>query len=157
MSRPIIYSIHFFLDDSPFAHIFRKQISHLTISIDHTELRSSVVDLNKNIYARIFTMFPNLVDFDFSPASFWRGHARLVISNLPPMAYFLPNIINLRINVDTLNDCLYLLDGRLTHLRTLSVRIAYIQACIIDIDSTVKIILIIYFSCSFEQHFYSRL
>ncbi|CAF4108640.1 unnamed protein product [Rotaria sp. Silwood2] len=52
------------------------------------------------------------------------------------MTCFLSNIINLGINVDTLDDCLCLLDGRLAHLHTLTVKIYNIQASMLDIDST---------------------
>lgn len=108
--------------------------------IDPAERSSSLLDLNENIYGRIFSMFPNLVDLHLICDSFWRQHPRLVISYLPPIKSFLPNIIHLSINVDTWDDCLYLLDGRLVFLRTLRVRVCQIQTTTTDITTTVGIL-----------------
>ncbi|CAM4809784.1 unnamed protein product [Rotaria magnacalcarata] len=93
----------------------------------------SFVDVNRRFNKLIVS---NLVDFNCTPTNAWRQHARLSMHDLPSTTYFLPNIINLRISVDTLDDCLYLLDGRLACLRTLRVKIYNIQAFTIDIGGT---------------------
>lgn len=131
--------IYFISEDSRFANLFKNQILHLSVLIDYNRQTSPSIDLNDNIYVHIFSTFPNLVYLDCSPASFLLGHIHLKISNLPPMIYFSPRIIHLHINLETLDDCLCILDGRLANLRTLHVWISHIQVATIDTDNKVSI------------------
>ena len=55
-------------------------------------------------------------------------------------------LIKLKINVATLTDCLYLLDGRLDCLSTLIINVSHIFHPIEDIDPTVSIISMIMFT-----------
>ena len=52
---------------------------------------------------------------------------------------FLQNIVNLCIDVDTWDDCLRLLDGRLIYLQKLVVNIYKIHSATLVIDNKVKI------------------
>lgn len=126
------------LDDACFGNLLKKQISNLTVAIKFTELQPSLDDLDNNIYIRIFSIFTNLTNLDFRTSGCWRRHARLALYHLPIMSCLLPNIINLNISVDTLDDCLCLLDGRLASLQTLFITIYHIEASISDIDNRVK-------------------
>ena len=61
---------------------------------------------------------------------------------------FLTNCVSstltkLKIDVNTLDDCLYILDGRFDCLSTLIIDIEKIRPLLSNIDTTVKILLII--------------
>ena len=84
-------------------------------------------------------MFKSLAELDFGSTSRRRYHARLKISDLSSITCFSSSIVHLRISVDTFDDCLCLLDGRLTHLRRLVVRISNICASRLAIDNRVSI------------------
>jgi hypothetical protein len=127
-------------------HLFKNQITHLVVSINYTNVTSSsFIDLNRNIYARIFVTFTSLIDLNFGPTDFWRERLSLTNYDSPPMTYFSSSVINLRIYVDTLDDCLCFLDGRLVYLHTLYVKIHHMVASISDIGSTVRIFVINHF------------
>jgi hypothetical protein len=85
------------------------------------------------------------MNLDFGPTGFWRRHPRLAIYNSSSMTCFSSSINNLRVNVDTLDDCLCLLDGRLVNLHTLYVRIHNIEATTSDIHSMVRIFVTTHF------------
>ena len=126
-------------DKSPFANLFKQRITHLNVSIDDSKLKLLLVDGNENLYAFISSIFTNLIDFSFTCHGFWRRYAHLKIDDSHHKNSFLQNIINLRIDVDTLDDCLRLLDGRLIYLRKFVVSIYKIESSTFDIDSKVKV------------------
>ncbi len=128
----------YIVDTSPFVDIFKKQITHLTVPINDTESTLPLTHLSINFYARIFSLFRNLIDLDFGPISSRQRYPELTIYNLPPKNCFSSRITNLRIGVVTLDDCLCLLDGRLKQLHTFIVRIHYLRASIITSDNTVR-------------------
>ncbi len=97
-----------------------------------------MVDFSTNVFARIFSMFASLTELDFGSTSRRRYHARLKISDLSSIICFSSSIVHLRISVDTFDDCLCLLDGRLTHLRRFVVRISDICASRLAISNTVR-------------------
>ncbi len=101
----------------------------------------SLVDLSRDIYARVLSTFTNLIDLDISSINFWQRQARLAINSLPPMTCFSLNIIKLSINVD-----IGFWYGRLAYLHTSIVTIYDIQASTLDISSRVWIFLKISFS-----------
>jgi hypothetical protein len=137
----IIFSIFYesLLDESPFANLFKQHITHLNVSIDNSKLKLLLVDDNENLYAFISSIFTNLTDFSFTCHGLWRRYAHLTIDDSCHTNSFFQNIINLRIDVDTLDDCLRLLDGRLIYLRKFVVSIYKIESSTFDADSKVKI------------------
>ncbi|UJR29444.1 hypothetical protein I4U23_010656 [Adineta vaga] len=116
------FVMRYFIDKSRFAHIFKYQITHLKLSINDPERTQSMVELSTTVFARIFSVFTSVIELDFGSTSTRRYSARLNISSLPPTTCFSSTIIDLRISVDTFDDCLCLLDGRLARLRRFVVR-----------------------------------
>jgi hypothetical protein len=95
-------------------------------------------NLVTNVYARIFVIFPNLTHLEFdlkhtcglSPSPFYQ---------LPSTSCYSSNIIYLRVKVDCLDDCLYLLDGRLSQLHTFIVEVSRMLYSPMIHNKTVKI------------------
>jgi hypothetical protein len=117
--------------------MFKKQITHLIVLIDYTESRL-FDDLRINVFQRIFALFTTLVDLDFGQTSKWL-HPVLTFNDLSAKTCLSSTIVNLRINVRLFNDCQYLLDGRLSQLRTFIVRIDWIPKLHLSINNTVRV------------------
>ena len=111
----------------------------MTILINDPGRTQSVTDISINVFDRIFSVFTSLVELDFGSGNRRRFHARLKLSNLSSKMCVSSSLVRLRISVDTFDDCLCLLDGRLTHLSQLVVRISEIRDSRLSIDSTVSI------------------
>ena len=78
------------------------------------------------IFQRILTVFTNLNYLNCHPF-FELEKPRLWFGEITPI-FFSSTLLELHVNVATLNDCLYLLDGRVNQLRTFYVNIAYFNA-----------------------------
>lgn len=80
----------------------------------------------KNIYGHILNFFKNLkylsVIETFNPS-----YPRLTLRELPSTTFFSATLTYLCINMYTLDDCLFLLDGRIKQLSTLIVTIGYVD------------------------------
>lgn len=85
-----------------------------------------MVELSTTVFNRIFSTFRSVTKLDFGSTGTRRYYARLKIDNLPSTICFSSSIIHLRVSVDTFDDCLCLLDGRLRHLRRLVIQISNI-------------------------------
>jgi len=79
-----------------------------------------------NVYAPILNFFKNLKHLNII-GSFNMSNPCLTLGNLPSNTFHSSTLTYLCIDVYTLDDCLYLLDGRLKQLTTLIVRIGYID------------------------------
>ncbi|CAF3560301.1 unnamed protein product, partial [Rotaria sp. Silwood2] len=92
-----------------------------------------------------------LVDMTFSEMSYTR---RLGIStfNLSLTSCISSTLIKLKIDVNTFDDCLYLLDGRLECLSILIVNIREISMSLSKIDNTKKLIKLNHFSLMSVVH-----
>jgi len=131
-------SMCYFLDESPLINIFQHNIKHLILTIDIKEFTSlSYIDLGKNLLMRIFNIFLNLIDLDLNQNSI---ESRLLISiyGLSSMTCYSSNLVNLSISVNTFDDCLCLLDGRLHQLRKLCIVIKKIENSTLTKESLVK-------------------
>lgn len=110
--------------DPSFKELFQRQITHLTVALvgaGGTELQ---LDQTDTIMIPIFSLFANLVELDFSSPGYREFRTRLQSVHPSMMRCFSSALVRLRINVETFDDCLYLLDGRLPHLRRLDIHIA---------------------------------
>ncbi len=106
--------------------------------IDGNESRA-LNGLRINIFQRIFSLFTTLEDLDFGQTSEWL-HPVLAFNSLSEKSCFSSTIVNLRISVDSFNDCLCLLDGRLSQLRVFIVRIIFISDINLSINNTVRVV-----------------
>jgi hypothetical protein len=114
-----------FLENSPFIHDFKHQISALVITINRETLAESMHTSLTNIYNDIFTLLTKLkyLDLDFSNMYPFR---RSLLSGLPSTTCSSSSIVHLRIKMHNFDDCLCLLDGRLSQLHTFIVNLDYI-------------------------------
>jgi hypothetical protein len=88
--------------------------------------------------ARIFALCKNLIRFDFNRYNDNKC-ARLSLCSLPTTTCFSSTLVILYANVANFDDCLCLLDGRLTQLIEFIVDIKSIDTSSLDIDNTVNI------------------
>ena len=76
-------------------------------------------DYTKNVYANILNFFKNLKHLNII-GPYVPG---LSLCNLPSTTFYSAILTHLCMNVATLDDCLYLLDGRLKRLTTFNVTV----------------------------------
>jgi hypothetical protein len=132
---PYICYIH--LDESLFVHKFKHNISHLTFKINDDITNEYKLNLVTKVYARIFVIFTNLIHLEFDledtcgllPSPFYQ---------LPSTSCYSSSIVYLHVEVDCLEDCLYLLDGRLSQLHTFIVKVGYMSRSSMIGNKTVK-------------------
>ncbi|CAF3844748.1 unnamed protein product [Adineta steineri] len=86
----------------------------------------SSIDLGKNLVTRIFNIFLNLIDLDFLQ-DLIRNFTLVSVYKLPSTICYSSSLISLSICVDTIDDCLCLLDGRLFQLQKLTIAIKQID------------------------------
>jgi hypothetical protein len=127
------------LDESSLRSIFQEQITNLTlINDDEDGMIRSLENYTTNIYSHILTFFKNLKELSImgpSAISMYPGlslcylpsaismYPGLSLCYLPSTTFSSPILTRLCINVKTFDDCLYLLDGRLSKLTTLCVNV----------------------------------
>ncbi|CAF3482744.1 unnamed protein product [Rotaria sp. Silwood1] len=123
-------ALNYFTDKSIFQHIFKYQITELILenndNNDYADENISPKEYNKNVYVSILTLFENLQSLSIV-GSFTSSYPPLSIVDLPSTTFCSSTLIKLCINVRSLDDCLYLLDGRLKQLTTFIVQIRYIH------------------------------
>ncbi|CAF1146365.1 unnamed protein product [Adineta steineri] len=112
-----------YLTDQTLLDIFKKQIRTLSITIcdDYNDFHEMTRSVAK-IFDKILNVFINLTSFVLNDA-WYKIRVRLTFHNP-----FFPNIrsstlLKLIIRVESINDCLYLLDGRYNQLHTFHVDI----------------------------------
>ncbi|CAF2482662.1 unnamed protein product [Rotaria sp. Silwood2] len=116
-------SLRYFTDDSSLQRIFKQQIKKLDLINEDSELAvESLKNYTKKVYAHILTYFENLEYLNVIETSI-SGYPGLVVHYLPLNTFSSVILTYLCINVATLTDCLYVLDGRLKQLSTFIVRI----------------------------------
>ncbi len=122
-----------------------KRYSMNRMNIPHFSLTSIVCIKNtveessrsvSNLLVLILSLCKRLIDLNFCdlfPTKYW---FRVCI--LPLTSYMSSTLIKLKINVVTLTDCLFLLDGRLDCLSTLIVSVSQISSPF-DVERTVSV------------------
>jgi hypothetical protein len=80
----------------------------------------------RNVYGHILNFFKNLKHLSLIE-TFNPSYRRLSIRHFPSNIFFSSTLTYLCINMNTLDDCLYLLDGRLKHLSTFIVEITFVD------------------------------
>ncbi|CAF1502373.1 unnamed protein product [Adineta steineri] len=112
--------------------IFEVQITNLIlVNDDPYEMADSFKNYTTNIYAHILSFFKNLKKLNVVESTD-EPYPPLSLCDLSLNTFSSSILTHLYINVYTMNDCLYLLDGRLQQLTTLSVHVH-----IIDDSSTI--------------------
>jgi hypothetical protein len=117
----IFYS--YCLDKTSIIQRLKHQLLSLTIDISTPRTRHSSDVANEIIFNRIFTMFPNLQYLNFGRSSMW-DDVLSFCSTRPTVIS--TNLLELHVCLDSFYDCLYLLDGHFTQLRSLYVDVKLI-------------------------------
>jgi len=112
------FNLIFYLDQTSLTHIFKNQISSLVIEIVANEYVA--YEDYALIFPNIIIMFSNLKYLNFHPSDVC---LQRITFNSVPTSVFSSTLLELRIQVFTVEDCLYLLDGRFDQLRVFNVRI----------------------------------
>ncbi|CAF4153008.1 unnamed protein product, partial [Rotaria sordida] len=142
-------ALNYFTDKSIFQHIFKYQITELILenndNYDYVGGRILSKEYNNNIYVSILSLFKNLQSLSIV-GSFTSSYPPLSIVDLPSITFCSSILTKLCINVRSLDDCLYLLDGRLKQLTIFIVQIRYIYNDLSIIHNTDDLSNLKYFS-----------
>ncbi|CAF4694615.1 unnamed protein product, partial [Rotaria sp. Silwood2] len=107
------YPILFGLDETSLMYMLKNQISSLVIESIRKLYRSR--DANTRIFTHILNTFINLQYLKFH--SSFVSSQRISFGYSPPTV-FSSTLLELHVKVVSVDDCLYLLDGRFNQLRT---------------------------------------
>ena len=105
------------------------------IDISENDKWPTEVALVQFIFLRVFSMFTNLKYLHIAPSS---SDYRGLSFRISPPSVFSSNLLELHINLDQFTDCLYLLDGRLSQLRTFYASISMIGEKSLLIENRVR-------------------
>ena len=143
---------YLYSDTSPLAEIFQNSIVKLCVNGKQvlTDRSHSMYTLGK-LFSNILLMFTNLLHFKFYAFDdFIAGH---VSFDQTPI-FVSSTLVELHLNVYCLDDCLYLLDGRLPQLHTLFIKIfhidGFIPSTVMTKVSSIEIMIEKYFVCFFK-------
>ncbi|CAF3743704.1 unnamed protein product [Rotaria socialis] len=115
--------INLFNNESPLAHIFQNQIKTLSISGRKSIHDVYPINMRGKLFSHIFIMFTNLLYLKFYQSNI--GTTYISFNHQCP-EFLSSTLVELHINVYYFDDCLYLLDGRLHQLRSLSIKAFHI-------------------------------
>jgi hypothetical protein len=107
------------IDDSPILRIF-KQITHLEVIAIEYGNTISQFNLNKNAYERLFSVCQRLTHLNIDAKCYRRQQYAFPLANCSSSI-----LIELHVNVNTIDDCLRLLDGRFSEMKSFSVKIQF--------------------------------
>ena len=82
----------------------------------------SLKNYTTSVYAHILNFFKNLKNLSIIEPTVM-SYPGLSLYDLPSVTFSSPTLAHLCINVNTFDDCLYLLDGRVKQLITLSITV----------------------------------
>jgi hypothetical protein len=120
------------LDESSLQSIFEQITNLILVNHDQNGSIGLLKNYTINVYARILNYFKNLKNLTIIQP-FRMLYPGLSLCDLPSGTCFSPILTCLNISVNTFDDCLYLLDGRLKQLTELSV-------AVYDIDNSSVIV-----------------
>ena len=128
-------NLFLFTDDLVLRDLLAKQITHLNVDIKGpSEVCSEIV---RNIYGLIISLCKNLIVLHFCDMFITRQSMTIVLL-LPRASIICSTLIKLKIRVESLVDCLCLLDGRLESLSTLFITARQIFDPIMEITDDVS-------------------
>ncbi|CAF0898444.1 unnamed protein product [Rotaria sordida] len=123
-------------DDLILRHLLTKQITHLNIDIKKT--KNSCSKTSSKIFALILSLCKKLIVLNFGDMFLKRKYFGTCFYLLWKR-YIPSTLVKLKINVATLTDCLYLLDGPLVCLSTLIINVEQTFHPFGDIDPAKKL------------------
>ncbi|CAF2612711.1 unnamed protein product [Rotaria sp. Silwood2] len=146
---------YLFYHEQSFFHTFKKQISSLTIKLDDKK-QPLIRNILTYIFTYILTMFTNLCYLNFQASLIYSQQVSFDI--VPRKLIFSSTLLELHVNLENFNDCLYLLNGRFNQLHTFHVNISTIRSDP-TIDNKEKLFNLKYFSltCDVKTYVYDKL
>ncbi|CAM4777925.1 unnamed protein product, partial [Rotaria magnacalcarata] len=126
------------LDNAVIHRLMTEQITCLHIQVSDEVTSNFPVENHSNIFSLILFMCKNLNDLTFSHWFIGLG-LTFFIYKLSSTSCVSSTLTKLRIHVNTFDDCLFLLDGRLESLSTLIINIVEIFNTSATIDNTKKL------------------
>ncbi len=129
--------LYIYLDESSSIHSFKHQISHLDITINDDINLEQIKNMATNIFTTILNMFTNLTHLDFK-SEYYFVYSPLSLIALRSTKFYSSSIAHLNVRVRNLDDCLCLLDGRLSQLHTFIVKIDDMYNSSMTLDNKVK-------------------
>ena len=113
----------FSLDESSLRSLFQQQITSLIlVNNDKSARIGSWKEYTRNIYAHTLSFFKNLTHLNIIGPNV-KLCPGLSLCDLPSTTFYSSILTHLCIMVQTFDDCLYLLDGRLKQLTKFSVNV----------------------------------
>jgi len=109
-----------------FIQAFKHQISDLVVTISDETSQKLIQKWLIRTYVGIFGLLANLNYLDVNVYDIY-SFPRSLLNGLSSIICSSSSIAHLRIRLHNLNDCLCLLDGRLSQLHTLIVNLDYIR------------------------------
>lgn len=121
-------------------NIFKNSITHLAVTIDRKEFASPfdmAMHRDEDFLIHIFHTFTNLIELDLNQSNI-ASRPLLSVYELSSMTCYSTSLTHLSISVQIFNDCLCLLDGRLSQLRKLYIFIVKIYPPSLSIENLVR-------------------
>ncbi|CAF4891195.1 unnamed protein product [Rotaria sp. Silwood1] len=116
-------ALNYFTNESSLQYIFQEKITNLIIANkDRCSRMVSLEYYSRNVYEHILKFFKKLKHLSIIE-TFNRFYPPLSLCHSPSTIFFSSALTHLRIKVSTLDDCFYLLDGRLKQLTTFIIEI----------------------------------
>ncbi|CAF1295842.1 unnamed protein product [Rotaria sordida] len=107
----------YLIDYSILRDLLTQQITHLNIDIQNEKI-SELSEISSNIFVLILSLCKRLIYLNFCQLFSYRNSS-ICIYELPKTRCTSSTLTELKINVATFNDCLYLLDGNFDYLSKL--------------------------------------
>ncbi|CAF1321852.1 unnamed protein product [Adineta steineri] len=145
----------YLIDYSILRDLLTHQITHLNIDIQSDEIPKLLSKISLNIFTLILSLCQRLTNLNFCQLFSYRN-SFISLFNLPETSCSYSTLIELKINVATFNDCLYLLDGRFDSLSKLTINVKRIGCEVLKKNNKGELPKLKYFSLtsfSFTHHF----
>ncbi|CAF4236934.1 unnamed protein product [Rotaria socialis] len=130
---------HMFNKKSLFIRSYKHQISHLVVKICDGFRCRPIEIIIAQTYVAIFTWLSNIQYLNLDGIDGNR-YSRRLLRGLSSMRCYSSSVAHLRIRIHNFDDCLCLLDGRLSRLHTLIVKLDFVRhsRIIINNESTLR-------------------
>ncbi|CAM4846643.1 unnamed protein product [Rotaria magnacalcarata] len=126
----------YFTDESSVRFVFQQQITSLIlVNNDKSRRIGSLEEYTRNVYAHILNFFKNLTHLNII-GPYINLCPGLSLCGLPSTTFYSRILTHLCVMVETFDDCLYLLDGRLEQLATFNVNVYSIDRSSIIVHNT---------------------
>ena len=146
----VVDFLFLYLDESSLFPRNKNQLSSLIIHVTKSQGQRPVEDMNVLLFTSIFARCTNLQYLNFGSSISW--YICLSFVNSPPTCIS-SNLLELHLRLGNFLDCLYILDGRFSHLHTFHVDIRNMQLIYNNVHSIYRSNINNKVEEYFDQHF----